>query len=131
MTTSLEEIYYKMYPNFKPSEFECPCDRPECRKHGMEYYFLAAIQDLRLSVGRPFKITSGYRCPEHNIEVGGVKGSWHLKGLACDISTVSFQVNEKHRFLKKALQRFNGVGIYEKFVHLDLRSVRHKALWVG
>lgn len=33
----------------------------------------------------PINVTSGYRCIELNNAVGGVKGSQHITGCACDI----------------------------------------------
>lgn len=34
------------------------------------------------------KVTSGYRTPEHNAEVGGVKGSYHTRGRAGDAQAI-------------------------------------------
>lgn len=47
---------------------------PHTRLHAL--CLLAAVPDLR--------VTSGRRSPERNRAVGGVKGSWHLKGRAVD-----------------------------------------------
>jgi uncharacterized protein YcbK (DUF882 family) len=120
-----------MYPNFKPKEFECHCTDPECKKDGMEFFFLAALQDLRFAVGFPLLISSGYRCQIMNKVAGGRPDSFHLKGLACDILIKDMSSGQKHRLLRKALGRFNGVGIYPHFVHLDLRPPRDKAVWIG
>lgn len=43
------------------------------------------LQPLRDYLGKPVVISSGYRCPELNKAVGGVKNSQHLKGEAADI----------------------------------------------
>jgi len=42
------------------------------------------LQRLRSLIGRPIIITSGYRCPKHDREVGGPGTSFHTKGLAAD-----------------------------------------------
>ena len=42
------------------------------------------LQPLRSTIGKPFKITSGYRSPELNAAVGGTKTSQHSKGQAVD-----------------------------------------------
>ena len=40
---------------------------------------LNALQVIRDSLGKPIKITSGYRCEKLNRLVGGVQNSSHLK----------------------------------------------------
>ena len=50
---------------------------------------LEVLQPLRDYVGAPVHINSGYRCPELNMEVGGVKNSQHCRGEAADIRIVS------------------------------------------
>ena len=47
------------------------------------------LQPLRDYVGAPVHINSGYRCPELNEAVGGVKNSQHCRGEACDIRIAS------------------------------------------
>ena len=49
--------------------------------------YLAAyvLEPLRVAMGRPIRISSGYRCERLNQAVGGVKNSQHLKGQAADI----------------------------------------------
>ena len=43
------------------------------------------LDPLREAWGSPIIVTSGYRCPELNARVGGVKTSYHLRGMAADI----------------------------------------------
>lgn len=43
------------------------------------------LEPLRLWVGQPIIINSGYRCPELNRLVGGVSNSQHQSGEAADI----------------------------------------------
>lgn len=43
------------------------------------------LEPLRLHIGGPVRISSGYRCPELNRLVGGVADSQHTKGEAADI----------------------------------------------
>ena len=44
------------------------------------------LEPLRMSLGQPIRINSGYRCKEVNLGVGGVSTSHHLLGLAADIN---------------------------------------------
>lgn len=34
--------------------------------------------------GKPYHVTSAFRCAKHNAEVGGVSNSYHLSGRAID-----------------------------------------------
>ena len=43
------------------------------------------LEPLRMSLGQPIRINSGYRCKTVNNGVGGVSTSHHLLGLAADI----------------------------------------------
>ena len=49
--------------------------------------YLAAyvLEPLRVAMGEPIKIGSGFRSQELNKEVGGVWNSQHLKGQAADL----------------------------------------------
>ena len=46
---------------------------------------MEVLQPLRDYLGKLVVISSGYRCPELNKAVGGVKNSQHMKGEAADI----------------------------------------------
>ena len=50
--------------------------------------YLAAyvLEPLRVAMGEPISISSGFRCQELNQKVGGVRNSQHLKGQAADIN---------------------------------------------
>lgn len=43
------------------------------------------LQPVRDRLGKPIRVTSGYRCASLNLAVGGVSTSQHLKGEAADI----------------------------------------------
>ena len=133
MNTEPENILFRrMFPSFRPSEFECPCKHPLCQVDGMEFWFLAALQDVRLQVGHPFHIGSGYRCSAYNATLpNSVPDSYHIKGIAADIDTRRLNGQEKHRLLRKVFQRFTGVGIYPTFIHVDLRPLSEKVVWLG
>ena len=68
--------------NFKVSEFACK----HCGENKIDQRVLDMAQVLRDELGVPVHVNSGYRCEKHNAKVGGVKGSFHTKGLAADLS---------------------------------------------
>jgi peptidoglycan hydrolase-like protein with peptidoglycan-binding domain len=52
---------------------------------GLKPELVSLLDKARGIAGVPFFITSGYRDPAHNIEVGGVSDSSHTDGLAVDL----------------------------------------------
>ena len=51
------------------------------------------LDPLREHWGSPIYVTSGYRCPLLNKKVGGVATSYHLRGMAADITAKSVFYN--------------------------------------
>lgn len=47
---------------------------------------LFALDLLRIDLGCPLHVTSGFRCDKHNSIVGGSATSWHKLGLATDLT---------------------------------------------
>jgi uncharacterized protein YcbK (DUF882 family) len=79
---------------------------------------------LRDAVGFPIIITSGYRSEQRNIEVGGAKRSYHLKGEAVDIATGHLAPSDVYKLLKYAFMiGFKGIIVYPQHLHLDIRPL--------
>ena len=68
--------------NFKVKEFACK----HCGVNKINQKVIYMVQKIRDALGVPLYINSGYRCEEHNAAVGGVKNSYHVQGLAADLS---------------------------------------------
>lgn len=60
-----------------------PNKEQEAKLYLLAYYILQPIRD---EYKKPIKISSGFRCPELNKAVNGVKTSQHLKGEASDLN---------------------------------------------
>lgn len=60
------------------------------------------LDNLRDGWGHPIIVTSGYRCKELNVAVGGTRNSQHLKGQAADIISDDFEAFRRfvHRWCK-------------------------------
>ena len=63
----------------------------------LEHLVYYVLDPIRKTWGMPIKVTSGYRCPTLNEEVGGVEDSWHMQGCAADISAISGNAEEHRR----------------------------------
>ena len=119
----------RLAPNFMSHEFACKhCGKlPE---KGMSTYLIVLLQLFRNAVGKPLIITSGYRCPVHNRNLGGASNSQHLKGTAVDILIPEGMTVDKMAEIADKIG-FNGIGKYYKdnFLHVDVRGTR--ARWEG
>ena len=72
----------------------------------LAYLCHMVLQPLRDRFG-PIRITSGYRCPELNRAVGGVKNSQHIRGEAADIHLPSVEKGQEYLAFLKTLPIFD------------------------
>jgi len=105
--------------HFSRSEFACKCG---CGFNGVSMRLVEALEKFRAIVGRPIKILSGCRCPEHNRDVGGEANSYHKIGRAADIVVAGFTTAELYSLARRS-GLFNGLGYYpsKHFIHVDNR----------
>ena len=81
---------------------------------------LAVLDELREDFGKPIIINSFYRDFSHNLRVGGVKTSKHLRGAAVDITSPDFDnlcqaVNHLANINLRVIPYFK-----RQFFHLEL-----------
>lgn len=104
-----------MYKYFKSNEIV-----------GLKPEFVSILDKARDIAQTPFKITSGYRTPEKNAQVGGVPNSSHTKGLACDLACTD---NFKRTLILKGLYNCGTdlfIEICKSHIHIDIDSSIHK-----
>ena len=117
---------WKLVKYFKPKEFECPC----CGKCDMDATLVFSLDTLRDFVGEPLIITSGFRCPKHNEEIGGAPNSAHLRGKAADILVTNSELRWKILYFA-LLIGFQRIGIGRTFIHLDIDDeLPSPCIWV-
>jgi lysozyme family protein len=80
------------------------------------------LDKIRLAWGNPLGVTSWYRPPAINREVGGVANSQHLYGLAVDIYPVGGDVRTFEDWIDQRWSGRLGWGAARGFVHLDIRD---------
>ncbi len=90
----------------------------DAMREEMQYGFMRLLLVTRLEAQMPFIMTSGWRTPQRNEDIGGNWRSAHLTGWAGDVKAVfSWQ---KFTIINAALTAgFNRIGIGNTFIHLD------------
>ena len=110
--------------NFTREEFKCPCG---CTRQMVDSELVEKMQAVREKLGKPIKITSGYRCIPHNAAVKGSSGSKHRYGMAADWRMKDRNINPVALGII-ATQYFKAVGIYWydgcAIVHTDTRDTK-------
>tara|TARA_R100000005_G_C4936995_1_gene163316 strand:+ start:214 stop:540 length:327 start_codon:yes stop_codon:yes gene_type:complete len=91
------------------------------------------LQKIREEIGIPIRIMSGYRSPEYNKRVGGATRSQHVLAKAADLQVSGMSTTELANTIKQLIKDgvidSGGVGLYETFVHYDVRG--RNARWYG
>ena len=98
--------------------WQIPYTRAELGGDGVNDEALEALEAIRVKTKRRWRVTSGYRDPEHNTAVGGARHSQHLTGKAFDV-----QVPRSHRaaFYTAAREAgFVAFGWGNHTVHVDM-----------
>lgn len=107
---------WKDIENFKQSEFDSPDKKGS--GENMQMSFIEKLDQAREIAGTPFNISSGYRTPEHNKKVGGVKDSSHVTGWAADIKAPTSA--SRFKILQALLHvGFDRIGVGRSFIHVD------------
>lgn len=103
------------------TEKEMACTH--CGECDMDHDFMEMLDQLRELYGKPLPVSSGFRCPDHNIEKVKKKLGAHTTGNACDLAVYG---EEAYKILELAQQiGFTGIGVAQKgnvnarFIHLD------------
>lgn len=118
--------------SFKSSEFECGCNK--CETQYLEEELVQKLQKVRDIYKKPIKITSGYRCPTHNKNIGGAKNSSHVSGMAADIQPNITTLDELDELYDICYTIFDNIGDGRNrgFIHVDTRSAKStgKRTWI-
>lgn len=105
-------------------EIRCKCNQNRCYHVPVSTVLLDLFKKLRELTGVPILVSSGYRCPTHNLIVGGSNTSQHLLGLALDL--VIPEGLTKENFAALCVQAgFSFVKVYDdkNIVHVDVRGL--------
>ena len=111
----------KSSKHFSETELACRCG---CGTAAMNPIFMERLESLREAYGKPLKVTSAYRCPQHNDRVSSTGASGpHTTGRAIDLAvygTDAFEVERLAYSLGFTGFGRKGKGAFQsRFVHLD------------
>ena len=113
----------RLSDHFDSSEFRC-----NCGKEGINNELVERLERLFSAIGADkILISSGYRCPDCSVAVGGYRNDMHTKGGAADLVVYkdgkpmnSFAVCA----IAEDLGLFNGIAVIDDtYVHLDIRGI--------
>jgi uncharacterized protein YcbK (DUF882 family) len=128
----------RLTENFELKEFACKGGSQVPDKYLATVQKLADnLQVLRDEINKErktpkaIKINSAYRNASYNAKVGGKSNSQHLYAKAADIKISGVKPKEIAKTIEKLIKagkmREGGIGIYDTFVHYDIRGT--KARW--
>jgi len=114
--------------HFNEDEFACHADNSVM----VQPKLIKLLEQLRNAIGVGVNINSGYRTPEYNATLSGAAlNSYHIKGMAADISPIDGSSSTLQLIASKARELgFGGVALYSSgFVHVDTGPKRDS--WTG
>jgi uncharacterized protein YcbK (DUF882 family) len=112
-------------PHFSKDEFSCRC----CGELKLETRLIDALETLRALAGSPIVLQDGYRCSNHNQEVGGVTDSEHTRGTAADLKIPGLTLQQMYELALQVPEfATGGIGVYDGgYLHVDVRP--HSSRW--
>lgn len=116
---SMEGPQFPLSKNFRLVEFASKDGADRVLVHPA---LIDGLERLRSALGHPLTVTSGYRTPEHNRAIGGATASFHMRGMAADVS--SKRVPPSTIAAEARRLGFGGVKAYPTFVHVDVGPKR-------
>ncbi len=124
----------RLTKNFHLDEFKCNDASPVPEEYMDNVILLTEqLQKIREHFDKPIVVISGYRSPDYNKKIGGAKRSTHMKAMAADIVISGVSSVEIWKVVKQMIAdgviHKGGVGLYETFVHYDIRG--RNARWYG
>jgi uncharacterized protein YcbK (DUF882 family) len=84
---------------------------------------LAVLTQLEQRMGFELQITSGYRDPVHNVEVGGVSGSEHTMDPSMAADVFCQRSTTRYKMLRELFSMaVRRIGIGKTFIHIGIST---------
>ena len=105
--------------HFSRKEMECKCG---CGSDTVDVELITVLEEVREHFNAPVTINSGNRCPTHNREEGGSRGSQHIYCRAADFKVKGVSANRVADYLEKTYPDVYGIGRYKGRTHIDTKT---------
>ena len=114
----------KVSEHFKLWEFKCS---DNSRVVVLNDELVAVLETARRYFGKAIKIDSGYRTVAYNSTLkNSSPKSQHTHGNAADIVVSGIKPIDVYNYLNKTYPNTYGIGIYNTFVHIDVRPTKSR-----
>ena len=122
----------KLTPHFSWSEMTTTghsdlreANRKKAQAYACAIYMTACLMEtVRAIIGRPIRVTSGFRGPTLNSRVGGSKYSQHMRGEACDWQPIGGDIEESfNKLVTEVREKRLNVGqllLERGWIHISL-----------
>ena len=122
-------------PHFSYNEMVCRCGK--CKRADMDPDFMKLLEEIRKAYGNPMRVSSAFRCDDHNGKVSTVKNGPHTHAKngsrAADVLISGAAASEL--FMVARQVGANGLGVSQKgnhkdrFIHIDGVDRPEQAMW--
>ena len=110
----------KISPHFGVWEFKC---KDNSRVIVLDKALVELLEIIRLHYNKPLHINSGYRTVQYNALLkNSSPKSQHILGKAADIWLNDISPKQLYSWLDSSYPNSLGIGIYDTFVHVDVRE---------
>lgn len=110
----------KISQHFGVWEFKC---KDNSRVIVLDKALVELLEIIRLHYNKPLHINSGYRTVQYNASIkNSSPKSQHILGKAADIWLNDVSPKQLYSWLDSSYPNSLGIGIYDTFVHVDVRE---------
>jgi uncharacterized protein YcbK (DUF882 family) len=108
---------------FNTVEFVCRCG---CGQVIAEPELIRQLTEIREFYGKPVILSCVNRCEKHNMFIGGVEDSQHIRGKAADFRVKDVFMSQLHKDMKNFYRsnKIRNLGLYSWGCHIDIREDR-------
>lgn len=116
-----DEKWWENIRYFSRNELKCKCGR-YCDGFPVEpeRLLIEQAENVRDHFGVPVHVSSGVRCDQHNVNVGGVEDSRHKSGKAMDFRVEGQSAKTVLNFIKALPKIRYCYAIDGSYVHMDI-----------